>query len=206
MRDRRRDPYHRRARAEGLRARSAYKLAELDRRFGLLARGDYVVDLGAAPGGWLQVVLERIGPEGRAVGVDLTPITPLPATNVHLLEADINEAATAQAILAGLGRPADVVLSDLAPKLSGVRAQDEVRSTELVETTIALLPILLRPGGRFLTKVFMGPGYESLLAHLRRIFVQVKTTRAAATRPGSSELYAACTGHRHEISLSRPPY
>jgi 23S rRNA (uridine2552-2'-O)-methyltransferase len=204
MRDRRRDPYHRRARAEGLRARSAYKLAELDRRFGLLARGDYVVDLGAAPGGWLQIVLERIGPQGRAVGVDLTPITPLPAPNLHLLEADVHEAATAQAILVRLGRPADVVLSDLAPKLSGVRARDETRSTELVETTLALLPTLLRPGGKFVTKVFMGPGFDSLLARLRLIFVDVKTTRATATRPGSSELYAACIGHRHEISLAGP--
>jgi len=204
MRDRRRDPYHRRARAQGLRARSAYKLAELDRRFGLLGRGDFVIDLGAAPGGWLQIVLERIGPEGRAVGVDLAPITPLPAPNLHLLEADVHEAGTAQAILARLERPADVVLSDLAPKLSGVRARDEIRSTELVETTLALLPTLLRPGGTFLTKVFMGPGYESLLARLRRAFVEVKTTRAAATRPGSSELYAACMGHRPDISVAGP--
>src|SRR5262249_9870248 len=204
MRDRRRDPYHRRARAEGLRARSAYKLAELDRRFGLLARGDYVVDLGAAPGGWLQVVLERIGPQGRAVGVDLTPIAPLPAPNLYLLEADVHDDATAAAVLARLGRPADVVLSDLAPTLSGARPRDESRSTELVETTLALLPALLRPGGKYLTKLFMGPAYESLLARLRESFVEVRTTRATATRPGSSELYAACIGHRHEMSLSGP--
>src|SRR2546428_9326144 len=204
MRDRRRDSYHRRARAEGSRARSAYKLAELDRRFALLGGGDYVVDLGAAPGGWLQIVLERIGPQGRAVGVDLTPITPLPAPNLFVLEADVREAATAQVILDHLGRPADVVLSDLAPKLTGVRARDETRSAELVETTLRLLPTLLRPGGRLLTKVFMRTGYEALLGRLRRTFTQVKTTRAAATRPGSAELYAACIGYRHETD-SRDP-
>jgi 23S rRNA (uridine2552-2'-O)-methyltransferase len=198
MRDRRRDPYHRRARAEGYRARSAYKLAELDRRFGLLRRGDYVVDLGAAPGGWLQVILERIGPQGRAVGVDLTPIAPLPAPNLYLLEADVRDVGNAQAILDHLGRRADVVLSDLAPKLTGVRARDETRSAELVDTTLALLPSLLRPGGRVLTKLFMGSAYEALLARLRRSFTEVKTTRATATRPGSAELYAACIGYRHE--------
>ncbi|TMA54912.1 MAG: RlmE family RNA methyltransferase [Deltaproteobacteria bacterium] len=204
MRDRRRDPYHRLARAEGFRARSAYKLAELDRRFGLLGRGDYVVELGAAPGGWLQIVLERVGPQGRAVGVDLTPITPLAAPNLYLLEADVREAATAQAILDHLGRHADVVLSDLAPKLTGVRARDETRSAALVETTLDLLPTLLRPGGRLLTKVFMGTDYEALLARLRRNFTEVKTTRAAATRPGSAELYAACIGHRYETGSRKP--
>jgi len=204
MRDRRRDPYHRLARAEGFRARSAYKLAELDRRFGLLGRGDYVVELGAAPGGWLQIVLERVGPQGRAVGVDLTPITPLPAPNLYLLEADVREAATAQAILDHLGRHADVVLSDLAPTLTGVRARDETRSAALVETTLDLLPTLLRPGGRLLTKVFMGTDYEALLARLRRNFTEVKTTRAAATRPGSAELYAACIGHRYETGSRKP--
>ena len=169
-----------------------------------LVPGMQAVDLGAAPGGWLQIVLERIGPQGRAVGVDLTPITPLPAPNLFVLEADVREAATAQAILDHLGRHADVVLSDLAPKLTGVRARDETRSAALVETTLDLLLTLLRPGGRLLTKVFMGTDYEALLARLRRNFTEVKTTRAAATRPGSAELYAACIGHRGETDPREP--
>src|SRR5207249_12191955 len=154
----------------------------------------YVVVVGAPPGGWLHFVLERIGLPGPGLGVGLTPIAPLPAPYLFVLEADVREAATAQAILGHLGRHADVVLSDLAPKLTGVRARDETRSAALVEATLDLLPTLLRPGGRFLTKVFMGTDYEALLARLRRTFTEVKTTRAAATRPGSAELYAACIG------------
>src|SRR5690349_3881144 len=128
---RRKDAYYRRARAAGYRARSAYKLAELDARFRLLHRGDAVVDLGAWPGGWLQVALERVGPEGRLVGVDVVPIDPLGAPNVQLLTADVREATSGAAILSALGRPADVVLSDLAPKLTGIRDADDARSAEL---------------------------------------------------------------------------
>jgi len=143
-------------------------------------------------------------PAATATPTSSPRVGPAVVQNVQLIAGDVRDPATAGAIVARLGRPADVVLSDLAPKLSGVRARDETRSTELVETTLALLPTLLRPGGKFVTKVFMGPGFDSLLARLRRIFVDVKTTRATATRPGSSELYAACIGHRHEISLAGP--
>src|SRR6185295_17872582 len=114
------DPFHRRARAEGFRARSAYKLAELDERFHLFRPGDYVVDLGAAPGAWLQVAVTRVGPQGRVVGVDLATIEPLAAPNVLLVQADVRDPPTAAAVRDHLGRRADVVLSDLAPKLSGV--------------------------------------------------------------------------------------
>jgi 23S rRNA (uridine2552-2'-O)-methyltransferase len=186
---RRRDVYHRRARAEGYRARSAYKLAELDRRFGLLARGQRVVDLGAWPGGWLQVALDRIGREGRLVGVDLTPIAPLAAPNVVLLAADVRAPGLVAEVLASLGGQADVVLSDLAPKLSGVRATDEAHAAELAATTLGLLPALLRPGGSLLTKLFMGPDYQTLVDRVRGCFAQVRTTRPEATRRGSAELY-----------------
>src|SRR6266852_4032169 len=104
---RRKDSYHRRARAAGLRARSAYKLAELDARFRLLRRGDFVVDLGAWPGGWLQVARERVGEEGRIVGVDVIAVDRLPAPNVRLVTADIRDPAAGRAVLAELGRPAD---------------------------------------------------------------------------------------------------
>ena len=195
MRDRRRDPYHRRAVAEGYRARSAYKLAELSDRFRLLREGDYVVDLGAAPGGWLQVVLDRIGARGLAVGVDLEVVRPLPASNAVLLRADVRDPGTKAAVLDRLGRQADVVLSDLSPRLTGVAATDEARAAELAEAILTLLPSILRPGGRFLMKTFMGPGYRTLLEQLRQRFGQVKTTRATATRHGSAELYLAGFSH-----------
>jgi 23S rRNA (uridine2552-2'-O)-methyltransferase len=191
---RRKDPFYRRARAAGYRARSAYKLAELDRRFRLLRRGDFVVDLGAWPGGWLQVVLERVGPDGRAVGVDLVLPAPL-GPNAVLITGDVRDEATTVAVRAALGRPADVVLSDLAPKLTGIRATDEARLRELVEATLAILPSLLRPGGRFLTKLFMTGDYEVLVGAVRKRFGQVKTTRPEASRQGSAELYVVGLDH-----------
>ena len=191
---RRKDAYYRRARAAGYRARSAYKLVEIDRRFRLLHRGDRVVDLGAWPGGWLQVVLERIGREGCVVGIDLVPITPLGAANARLVTGDIREPATIDAVRRLIGGPADVVLSDLAPKLTGVRATDEARGEELAAATVASLPGLLRGGGRFLLKVFMTPDYDALAGRLRACFAEVRATRPEATRRGSAELYLVGSG------------
>ena len=193
---RRKDTYHRRARAAGYRARSAYKLAELADRFRLLRRGDHVIDLGAWPGGWLQIAVERIGDEGRAVGVDVVPLEPLPAGNVALIAGDVRDPAVIHAARERLGRTADVVLSDLSPKLTGVAATDEARRSELAASVLAALPHLLRPGGRLLMKVFMGPDHPALMAQLREAFDDVKTTRPEATRPGSAELYALGFGHR----------
>ena len=193
---RRKDAYYRRARAAGYRARSAYKLAELDDRFRLLRPGDAVVDLGAWPGGWLQVALERVGPAGRVVGVDTTAIDPLAAPNVHVVVGDVREPATLERAVAALGRPADVVLSDLAPKLSGIRDTDDARCAALVEAVVSGLPGVLRPGGSLLMKIFMSAEYERTMRALREVFATVRTTRPEATRQGSSELYAIGTGHR----------
>ena len=190
------DSYHRRARAAGYRARSAYKLIELADRFRLLRRGDHVVDLGAWPGGWLQVAGERIGADGRAVGVDVVPIDPLPAANVDSMSGDVRDPAVVRAVRERLRRAADVVLSDLAPKLTGVAATDEARQSELGTAVLAALPDLLRPHGRLVMKVFMGPDQPALLARLQTLFDEVRTTRAEATRRGSAELYAVCTGYR----------
>jgi 23S rRNA (uridine2552-2'-O)-methyltransferase len=192
---RRKDAHYQRARAEGYRARSAYKLAELDRRFRLMAAGDHVVDLGAWPGGWLQVASERVGPRGRVVGVDVAAIAPLAAPNVSVVRGDIREPATVAAVRASLGHAADVVLSDVAPKLTGVRATDDARAAELLHAVLATLPTLLRPGGHFVTKLFMGEDYERLLADIRRRFSLLHTTRPEATRRGSAELYVVGLEH-----------
>ena len=192
---RRKDPYYRRAKTAGYRARSAYKLAELDDRFRLLRRGDCVVDLGAWPGGWMQVALERVGADGRVVGVDLVAVTPLGAPNGAVIAGDLRDRATIDAVARAAGRPADVVLSDLAPKLTGVVSTDEARSAELATATLDALPVLLRPGGRLLMKAFMDTGHQALLARLRATFDEVKTTRPDATRRGSAELYLVGLGH-----------
>jgi len=194
---RRKDIHYRRARAAGYRARSAYKLLELDARFRLLHAGDRVVDLGAWPGAWLQVARERVGPGGRVVGVDVVPVDPLPAANVEVVTGDVREPGTLREILARLGgTAADVVLSDLAPKLTGVRATDEARAAELLDAALTASPSLLRPGGRLLMKLFMNTGYATTLARLQTMFADVRTTRPTATRQGSAELYAVGLGRR----------
>lgn len=195
MRYRRKDSHYRRARAAGYRARSAYKLEELDRRFGLLRAGDFVIDLGAWPGGWLQIARQRIGSEGRLVGVDTAAITPLSEPNVLLIQGDVRDPSTLDAAREALGHPADVLLSDLAPKLSGIRVTDQVREEELAHATLQALARLLRPGGRFVMKLFMGPGHARVLTTLRARFKQVDTTRPEATRRGSAELYAVGLDH-----------
>ena len=193
---RRKDVHYRRARAAGYRARSAYKLAELDDRFRLLHAGDRVLDLGAWPGGWLQVAVERVGPRGIVVGVDRVPIDPLPAPNVHVVTADVRDPGTVDQLRTRLGGPADVVLSDLAPKLTGVRDADEAREAQLIDAVLTMLPPVLRADGSLLMKIFMSTGHDMLRARLRERFTETRVTRTAATRAGSAELYAVGLGHR----------
>jgi 23S rRNA (uridine2552-2'-O)-methyltransferase len=195
----RKDAHFRRAKAQGLRARSAFKLAELDDRHRLIARGDRLVDLGAWPGGWVQIAAERVGPTGRVVAIDLAKLDPFPRPNVTLLVGDVREAATVDVIEGALGGQADVVLSDMAPKLTGVRMTDEARSAELMAAVLAMLPRLLRPGGNVVVKLFMGPDYQDTLAAFRRAFADVKTTRPEASRRGSAELYLVGKGHHPPV-------
>jgi 23S rRNA (uridine2552-2'-O)-methyltransferase len=192
----RKDAHYRRAKAQGFRARSAFKLAELDDRHRLLRRGDRVVDLGAWPGGWLQIALERVGASGRLVGVDLVPIEPFAAPNVELLVGDVRDSDVRHRIGQLLGGLADVALSDVAPKLTGVRDVDEARCAETFGAVVAALPELLRPGGRALVKIFMDAQYRENLARLRTMFDAVASTRPEASRRGSAELYVIARGFR----------
>lgn len=192
----RKDAYYRRAKSEGFRSRAAYKLLEIDRRLKILRRGDRVVDLGSWPGGWLQVAAAAVGPGGRVVGIDLVAVDPLPEAWVTLFCADLADENVQARIGAALGGPADVVLSDMAPKLSGIRARDEARASELVHLALGFARRHLRPGGRFLVKLFDGPESNQLLAELRKSFGKVKGIRPEATRRGSAELYADCSDYR----------
>ena len=193
---RRKDAFYRRAKAAGYRARSAYKLIELDRRFGILRRGDFVVDLGAWPGGWLQVASERVGGEGRVVGVDVTPIDPFGAAGITLLAGDVREPGTIEAVHNALGRPADLVLSDLAPNLTGIQATDEARREELVGVVLSSLDRLLSPGGRLLMKLFMDSSYKAQVSRLRERFLTFTSTRPESTRRESAEMYIVGEGFR----------
>jgi 23S rRNA (uridine2552-2'-O)-methyltransferase len=185
----RRDSFHQRAKREGFRSRAAYKLDELQREHRLLRSGDRVVDLGCWPGGWMQVASAIVGPSGRVVGVDLAAVDPLPFENAIALQADLADPRVAQRILDALGRPADVVLSDAAPKLTGVRATDRAREEALLETIESLVPQLLRPGGSLVAKLLDAPESQAFANRLRARFASARITKSQATRKGSSEKY-----------------
>jgi 23S rRNA (uridine2552-2'-O)-methyltransferase len=196
----RRDPYYRRAKQQGYRSRAAFKLLELDACENLLRPGGRVLDLGAAPGGWMQVALERVGPTGRVVGIDLARIEPFPEPNAAALLGDLREPATAEAARAALGGAADVVLSDLSPKLTGVRATDIARSLELVETAARLAAEVLRPGGAFVAKLFASPETDGLLARLRGGFAALRIVDPEASRKASTEFYAVAKGWKGKVA------
>ena len=191
----RKDGWHQRAKREGFRSRAAYKLSEIQQRHRLLRRGQRVVDLGCWPGGWLQVAARAVVRDGRVVGVDLTPLDePLGEPNVAVLHADLGEPEVARRILDALGGPADVVLSDAAPKLTGVRATDRAREQELLESIEALVPELLRPGGGLLLKILDGPEAQAVERRLRARFGRAKTVKPRASRKGSAERYLLARG------------
>ncbi len=186
----RKDAFYAQAKEAGLRSRAAYKLEQLQKQYKFLRSGQRVVDLGAWPGGWLQVAARIVGRKGKVVGVDLKPISPLAdAPHVAVLQADVSDADLIDRVRAELGAPADVVLSDLAPRLSGVRDRDQAEMRALAERAVELALHWLRPGGVLVIKVFMGADLPGLLNRIREEFSRVVTTRPEATRKGSSELY-----------------
>lgn len=202
----RKDPLHQRAKREGFRSRAAYKLQELQRAHRLIRRGDRVADLGCWPGGWLQVAADLVGREGRVVGVDLAPIDPpLEHPNVFAFSADLVDPTVPQRLLEALGGPADVLLSDAAPKLTGVRATDRAREESLLEAIEALVPQLLRSGGNLLVKVMDGPEADAIVKRLRAQFDKAKTERPDATRKGSSERYLVAWSRRGTPPGESPP-
>jgi 23S rRNA (uridine2552-2'-O)-methyltransferase len=191
------DPYVAAAKAEGYRSRAAFKLVEIDDRFGLLKPGARVVDLGAAPGGWSQVASKRVGVEkgkGKVVALDILAMAPLPGVSV--LEADMNAEAAAALIRAALDGPADVVLSDMAAPATGDRATDHLRVVQLCEAAFALAEEVLAPGGAFVAKVFQGGTEKTLLDLLKRRFQSVRHVKPKASRAESPELYVVATGFK----------
>ena len=188
MREHINDPYVQKARAEGYRSRAAYKLLELDRKDRLLVPGQLLVDLGAAPGSWSQVAVAKLGGKGRVVAVDLLPMEPLPG--VQFVQGDFREQEVLDALLLALGgRKADLVISDLAPNISGIGVSDQARSMYLAELTLEFARQCLKPGGSLLVKVFQGAGFTEFLAAMRKAFTKVGSRKPDASRGRSSELY-----------------
>jgi 23S rRNA (uridine2552-2'-O)-methyltransferase len=182
------DPYVHRAKAHGYRSRAAYKLIEIADRGGLARPGDAVVDLGAAPGGWAQALAERVGRSGRVIAVDLLEIAPIPG--VTIVRGDFREETVLQRLEEVLGgRKLDLVVSDMAPNLSGVSATDQARSIHLCELALEFAKAHLKPKGAFLVKVFQGAGYSEFLAAMRGVFVAVASRKPGASRGDSREMY-----------------
>jgi len=222
----RKDHLHQRAKKDGLRSRAAYKLEEVQRQFKLLSKGQWVLDLGCWPGGWLEVAAGLVGPSGRVVGVDRAQVDPpIPLANVSSLVGDLEDADIARRLLAELaggqagddvaaatgaegalarsesagdeeasGRLADVVLSDAAPKLTGVRETDRANEERLLEAIEALLPELLAPGGSLLIKILEGPEAQAVDKRIRERFAKAKTVKLESTRKGSTERYLVARG------------
>ena len=198
------DAFYRKAKEEGYRSRAAYKLLELNRRFHLIRPGDRVVDLGAAPGGWLQVASQLAGKKGRVLGVDIQPIEPVAEENVLILQGDVTSEECQERIMELLGSRADCVLSDLSPRLSGIRYADVSRSSELVRSALQIASRLLRPGGNFLVKTFVGEELNPLSLELKVHFRSLKRTRPESTRKGSSEIYLCAQGLQKQGRHSPP--
>lgn len=182
------DEYVKRSQKEGYRSRAAYKLLELQEKDRFIRPGQVIVDLGAAPGGWLQVAARMVGRKGLVVGLDLLEIDPL--AGVELIQGDFREDAALRRLEQVLdGRPVDLVLSDMAPNLSGVAAVDQPRAMYLCELALDFCRHALVEGGGFVTKVFQGEGFDAYFRDLKSSFGRVVTRKPKASRPKSREVY-----------------
>ncbi|WP_084399585.1 RlmE family RNA methyltransferase [Henriciella aquimarina] len=186
------DPYVQRAKAEDFRARAAFKLIEIDEKTGLLKGASRVVDLGSAPGGWLQVCLRRGVKE--IVGIDLLPVDPIPGA--HIVQGDINEPEDVDKMMQGLSGPPDLVLSDMAANTTGHKQTDSLRTAALAEMALWFAGEHLAPGGSFCSKVFQGGATPEMMAQMKQMFRTVKHVKPPASRAGSPELFVVAQGFR----------
>ncbi len=185
----RRDHYFLRAKREGYNSRAAYKLIEIEQRFSLFRKGDRVLDLGAAPGGWMQVVSPLIGEEGKVVGIDLLEMEPLKYENTAFIQGDIRDPEVIRRGLELLGGRPDVIISDMAPNLSGIRFADVINSLELAQVALEIVKGNLRRGGHFLFKLFPGPETKDFLKECSKLFGSFHQIKPKASRSSSSEIY-----------------
>jgi len=188
------DPYVHAAKAKGYRSRAAFKILELDDKYKFLKKGARVLDLGAAPGGWSQIAADRVGPSGRVVAMDILEMEPI--DRVTIFHADMLDAETPALLVAALGGPADVVLTDMAAPTTGHRATDHLRTTALLEAALDMAEEVLKPGGIFVGKAFRGGAENELLQRMKKSFTSVKHVKPPASRAESVELYLVATGFR----------
>jgi len=187
------DPYVQRSKKEGFRSRSAYKLIEIDERDKLLRTGQVVVDLGSAPGGWSQVAAKKVGPSGDVIAIDLLEMEAIPG--VTFLQADFTSRAGLKAVQSALaGRKADMVLSDMAPNMTGIPVTDQARAMALAEIAHEFARLHLKPDGMLLVKVFQGAGHAEFIKALRESFAKVLVRKPESSRDESAEQYVLARG------------
>jgi 23S rRNA (uridine2552-2'-O)-methyltransferase len=190
------DPYVARAKREGFRSRAAFKLIEIDDKYRILKKGGRVVDLGAAPGGWSQVAVKRVGGEGRVVAIDIQEMAEVAGVDFAVI--DFLDPEAPDLLKSKLGGEADVVLTDMAANATGHRKTDHLKIMALVEAAAQFSAEVLKPGGSFLAKVLQGGTEPTLLAELKRNFATVRHVKPAASRADSAELYLLATGFRRD--------
>lgn len=189
-----RDQYRRLAKEQGYRSRAAFKLMEINRSYHIIHRGMYVVDLGCAPGGWLQVARKFVGGPGKVLGVDTHPIKPL--SNVHAIEGDVNDPSLAEKILAIMGGKVDLVLSDVAPNIIGVWQFDHARQIDMAQNAVSIADRILAKNGYAVFKAFEGGMLNELRDGLKTKFNNVRLYKPKASKKASSEIYLVCLGYK----------
>jgi 23S rRNA (uridine2552-2'-O)-methyltransferase len=203
LKERRHDFYYRKAKQLEYRSRASFKLHQIDERFNVLKKGGAVADLGAAPGGWLQVAKEKVGESGKVVGVDLQHIEPL--EGVSTIRGDMTKPETAEELKRLLGGNADTVISDMSPNISGNYSMDVARSVELCTHALNFARQVLKPGGSLVMKVFEGDLLPELLAEVRKNFNNVRLFNSKASRSASSEIYVVAKGFKPEPGAAEAP-
>lgn len=194
LRERSKDAWYKAAKREGWRSRASYKLLQIQEKLEIIEEGDKVVDLGAAPGGWSQVAVELVGPDGVVVGIDLDRIEPLPGAT--FIRGDMTKPDTVAKALEAIGGAADVVISDMSPNISGSYSTDQARSVWLCENALLFADKVLKRGGHFVAKVFEGDLFPQFVNQVRDRFDGVKTVNPLASRKASSEVYVVGIGFR----------
>ena len=192
----RKDVYYLQAKKEGYRSRAAYKLTQIVQAEKAVRPGDCIVDAGAAPGGWSQVLLPLVGKKGKVAAVDILPMEPLPGENFRFFQEDLSLPSLPGRILEFFGRRADVVVSDAAPNTTGIAFTDQARSADLVRIVLSLARKTLAEGGTLLAKIFEGPDADAVFKEMQEEFERVRRIRPAATRRESFELYLLAKGFR----------
>jgi 23S rRNA (uridine2552-2'-O)-methyltransferase len=189
VRERKKDYYYRKAKEEKYRSRAAYKLFQAVEKYGFMRRGDVVVDLGAAPGGWIQAARKIVGRKGFVLGVDIEPIEPFSSRNVQTIIGDVREQDTVQRIVELIPRKADVVVSDVSPNVSGVWELDHARQIDLAQKALKIANEALKSNGNFFVKVFEGDMLKDFVLRMKRSFDVVKIIKPKASRARSSEIF-----------------